>query len=256
MRKTAMNDFIEINLDFPYSISQSSLNTFHDCPAKYALQKGTDYHVQTDTSHLRLGILMHDVIDKYYKALNGKTPENEDVMIKMIKTLFTNRWRTSGVYELEKKYKTCLKNFINFEIHRLNTWEEYLPSRSEKHFKYVLGQYRFSGIIDFFNEKVGTMIDWKSSVATELHVTNIRQSEIYRRAIPEIKNVLFVNLGSGAIITAPKMPEDWLLKQVDEMREVIESSKYRKKYNKYCTNCPEMWTCEFLDTKLWDDLMW
>ena len=247
-------EYLELDVQMPRAFHQSDLNGFNSCPAKWALSKVNTYRSASDTTHLRLGSLVHDTIDKYYKMLDEVPNPNRAKIL--IQNLFEEKWRTGGIYELKAKYEKCLANYINFEIFRLETWKSYLPTKTEYRFKYKNGEFNYSGIIDFYSEVDGTMVDWKTSSDTQLTATHLRQAEIFRRAIPGMQTVIFVCLGSGSILTAPPMPDGWILEETRKFRDTVLTGKYLKKRNPWCTNCEEMWSCEFSDVKLWDDQIW
>jgi len=197
--------------------------------------------------------MVHNTIDKHFKMFSGSA--DPEVLRRMIQNLFDSEWRTSGVYELESKYKKCVKSFIDFEIFRQAHWKEYKPTQTEYRFKYELDGFKYSGIVDLWGEEDSIMIDWKTSKDTKLNVSHLRQAEIYRRSKPNVKTVIFVCLGSGSILTAPAMPPTWLTEQTQVFADAIKSGVFERK-RQWCRSCEEVWACEFNDVYLWGDHPW
>lgn len=240
--------------EYKYQFSPSNLNTFNHCPAQWNYRylvkpKG----IPLETPHIDLGELAHTAIEKYFARAKTK-PERKIEIEQPIDLCFEevvgNRF--SSTPNIQRKLRSVIKNFKEFELIRAAKWKTYLPTFIEKD----LRDKDFRGIVDFYSEPQATVIDWKTGYKQDITSADIIQGEVYRHLLTEsgypVNKVFFVSLSSGKCLEIPKQPPGFLELQLSSVKDSISNDAFPARPNSWCYNCSYQIECEFDNTNLWE----
>lgn len=226
-------------------ISPSRMNDFYTCSMKWYYDKiKIEPIIQTDTFFLDLGTLIHELVEKYYKAIrmkmngnNGKVTPGmiQDCFHDIINNNIELREQTSMTDSIEK-------GFIDLEKKRLKTLKQYIPDLVEK--KIITDKY--IGIIDRYYKEDGIIDDVKtgSYIDMEKLKTQGKIYEVLLRSKGYTVNRIqasFIKLGK--VVNIPIMSDDWLERKYTFMVDKIEKQAYTKKQGSHCRYCPHKIRC-------------
>tara|TARA_R110000824_G_scaffold383113_1_gene576517 strand:+ start:1362 stop:2069 length:708 start_codon:yes stop_codon:yes gene_type:complete len=232
--------------------SPSAMNQFFTCPAQYNYQRIEHRPtIYTNREKADVGIDVHSAIQYYFAKVQPKPRKIEltDGIKRAWSEVIGDRYRSNR--ELNHRVLQSMKNFTNFEIHRRKNWKVYMPTYTEKH----LQNEEYRGIIDWYNEDMGVIIDWKTGNMNELTMKDHRQGEVYKNLLNSINkpvnNIYFVNLSSGRILEMPRIKDGWLKTETSRIESAIESNDFPKHPSKLCGYCPYVISCELEGENLW-----
>jgi len=230
------------------NISPSSLNLFFSCPYRWKLTYIDQKEgIPIEDREALFGRMLHNIIQAYYQNLpeNASREEVEKALEKAVKDYFDPMFERR-----RERVERLMENFKKFEFQRIKTQSRTKPELVEQ--KMVAEP--FSGIIDFYNE--GLVIDWKTrGVTNNLSPDYIRQGKIYefilKRNGKEVRSVRFFSLEMGEFIPIPRMSDDWLWRQYNQLRETVEKGKFEKVRGPNCKYCEQILDCEFGEVGMW-----
>jgi len=110
-----MIEFNDVDIS-KMKVSPSRMNQFFRCPYQWYLDKQDVSTIGTETYYSALGTLFHELVEKYYKALNMKLMANDKVTKMLIHSCFTNVVDTHIETRAQTKaIDNLTKNFIKME---------------------------------------------------------------------------------------------------------------------------------------------
>lgn len=238
------------------SLSPSAINQLRKCPRQwmYTMQSATS--VIVEDKHLIFGRTIHGIIASYYNMV-GQNPTAEIIRMQAEKAF--ERWYKPEIKTMQRQANDIEKNFINFELQRRKTWQQYKPTFVEK--KLIVKPWHdlpeFHPIIDFYSEPAKTIIDWKTGIV-DMNEDLMLQGKIYELAIKAIgkpvEHVIFFSLKQGQSYEMPKIQDGWVYKICHDTMDLIASGRFPKKPTILCSWCPFILNCEFDNICLWDEI--
>jgi hypothetical protein len=234
-------------------ISPTSMNMFfEECEYKWKLtyidQKTP---IQIKDKERLFGNMLHNIIYGYYLNVpeNPTDEEIEETIKKAMKDFF------DPMFERRRnRVEKLMENFKKFEIQRVRRHTRTRPQLLESRLEAA----PFSGIIDFYNE--GELIDWKTSGVSNIASHQfMRQGKIYewiltRNGYP-VKSIYFFSLELGEFILCPRMSDEWLLRQYNQIVEKVKSGNFEKNLDN-CEGCEQILNCKFSEVSLWREWNW
>jgi len=231
-------------------VSPTSIDIFFECPYKWKLTYIDQKKPLPIVDKERLfGAMIHNMLKAYYDNL-PENPSEEEISTtieKVIRDYFDPTFQRR-----EQRVRNIMENFKKFELQRVRR-QKAKPDFVEKKFVYE----PFSGVIDFYNS--GEVIDWKvRGVSTLMTMSHIRQGKIYEYILKNnglpVRVVRFFSLELGEFIAVPRVSDDWLMRQYQQMKEQINSGTFKKVIGNHCRKCEQILNCQFGEVSMWSDL--
>lgn len=247
---------INLNVELPKTFSPSQVNTFRDCPARWALSRSNSFKAKTNSMYLDLGSIVHNSINNYYRSIPHDQEITKEYIKSQVKSAFYDIWLSHRIPSLEPRFNRSLANFTKFEVNRLKSGGTYLPAKTEWAVKKHWEGYNLYGIIDFYSRDTKTIIDWKTGSKAELNLSYLFQGEFYRLLAnlshEECETVIFMFINLGEALIVPKRDFNWLKESLDLIVLTAKVGEFKKNKESYCSNCNEIWACDYSDTPLWE----
>ncbi len=235
-------------------VSASDLNLFNTCPLWYFMNKQRLPGIEVDKEKAQYGTDVHNLINEYYKCV--KKSFETDLTPDIIESAFNDLWGKSYINDspaFRLKSSNVKETFIKFERERLEQdgIEKYHPSHTE----YKVTCDNLVGIIDFYNEATGTIIDWKTGSMVTLNQDNYIQGKIYERMMTRlgkpVNKVLFVALASGMTFELPQISDGWLDDKISYLIDNAKLDNFKPKPSGLCPYCPYILRCQSKGLCLW-----
>jgi hypothetical protein len=237
-------------------ISASELNLFNQCPLRWKFREDKTPTTPVDRTAADYGGEIHKIVAYYFDKL--KIGGNLNDIEGMIDEAFDcgNDLILKGDTSKTKKIR---KNLLSFEIDRFKkNGSLSKPHLIEKRFELKINPSipLIVGIIDCYDSKTETIIDWKTGNNDYFSDSFLTQGKIYETLIKAqnlpVKKVLFVNLNCGTTHQMPKVTDAWLMNQIKQMCDNVEQNRFTKKPSKLCDWCEYRLTCEMGGGNLWE----
>lgn len=227
------------------------------CSLKWLFSQSKYPKLPVESEAAEIGLGVHESIKIYFDNIVAKPSEHQ------IRELATSMFEaTMGT--LGAKEKTCLANFIKFEIDRLKTWKEYKPKYVEQRLLLkpedlekmgIKSPTKGNVIIDFYGSN--TQIDWKTGNVSFIDFDERFQlafNNMFLSAYGEnpLKSYI-VSLYNGVILEMPHTPTEWVIQQWHEILSNIEHDKFFPTKSFLCNYCEYILRCEFRKNCLWQD---
>jgi len=233
-------------------ISPSDINSFFFCPRRWYLSIILGIpEMPVPQPERELGILVHNNIAEYYTKISEK-PTPEEIQ-KVATDVFAKNYIPIPGAD-PKKYEQIMHNFISFEIKRLKTWKRYKPLLVEQR----LEAPPFIGVVDAFFDVDKVVVDWKTGNYSVMNNDLMRQGAIYKILLEahgyKVEKVIFVFLYRNKILEMPETTIGFVLKDIEQMVEMIKNGRFPGRNDKFCNKCPFQLACRFSDIHLMEGL--
>lgn len=237
-------------------ISASELNLFNQCPLKWRFKEDKMPTTPTDRTPADYGGEIHKIVAYYFDKLSSGSDINE------IEILIDEAFDCGNDLILKtdvNKTKKIKKNFLKFEIDRIKTNGSIdKPYLIEKRIEIKPSQELplLVGVIDCYDRKSETIIDWKTGNSDFFSDSFLIQGKIYELLLRSlnlpVKKVSFVNLTHGSVKNMPKVTDSWLIGQIQNMQDNVKYKRFPKKPSGLCNWCEYRLTCEMGGGNIWE----
>lgn len=235
------------------TVSASDIGLFDTCPLWYLMEKTKVKGIEVDREAAQYGTDIHNLIREYFSFAKH---HQEEISSDFIEATFLELFKKSYINDsprFRQKTASIKENFVKFERERLERdgIDSYLPSDIEQ--KLYLGN--LVGVVDYYNEKTGTIIDWKTGNMTVLEQANYVQGKMYERLLTSqnkpVKQVLFVALSSGMTFEMPSVTDSWLDEKINYLLDNVKLNRFNPKPSPLCAYCPFILECQSKRLCLW-----
>jgi hypothetical protein len=235
------------------TVSASDISLFSTCPLWFLLYKNKVKGIEVDNEASQYGIDIHNLIREYFNYVKS---HKDYLSPDFIETTFYEMFDKAYVNDSPKfknKSSNIKENFVRFERERLERdgIENYLPTSIEQKLCYE----NLVGVIDYYNENTGTIIDWKTGNMTILEPYHYVQGKLYERLLTRlgkpVKQVLFVALSSGMSFEMPYVTDSWLDEKINYLLDSVKLNRFRPNPSGLCAYCPYILECQTRRMCLW-----
>jgi len=230
-------------------VSPSEMNDFFHCSYSWLLRHRGVVGIPVEEKDMLFGKCVHNIIMLYFQRVPEKPSVKE--IEPTFRQVFEEGWVEYGLKDLKQRAERVIKNFVFFEIRRLNTWKQYKPTLCEE----KLHDNHFVTIPDFYSAPDKTVINWKTGSLDQITDSLLRQGKIEEIVLRnngyEVKKYLFVGLVHGRVLELPRVTDGWIYAQKAKMDDIIRNKRFTKNERQYCGNCCYIYECQFDNICLW-----
>ena len=224
-------------------LSPNSVNMFTLCKKKFYFhikeKEGKVVALPITSDSMEKGTEFHAFIKEYFKNKVEKITDIRRVVNDVAARFFA-----------PNQNRKLIENFIAYEEERFRKWKKYEPTFVEKELEGSV----FHGVIDFYSEDEGVVLDWKTGVE-EMKKSYVVQMNIYKKILEENgyhpKTMRLVFLETKRELQVPLMPDAWLKKVVDEIEESVKTGFYPKNVGEHCSRCAYVLDCQLEGSEMW-----
>ena len=225
----------------PSHYSPSAINSFRTCPRKWMYHKLEYERLPEDKKYALIGSVVHSSIQDYYRRIS------EPVSRQSITSLFTDTldalWDSANIKRMDQRRDKIAKCFIEFEIERLSTFKQFIPSLVERRLTTDVYGPRMVTIVDAYWEADKLCINWKTSNSTELSTGMLIQGKFESMVLEAnrfpVERYYFLMLYTGVRLELPKVTRSVIDVEIDKIRGCCEQQYFPMNEGGLCD-----WYCE------------
>jgi len=215
----------------------------------------------SDTSYADAGSAIHKAIAEYYHSI-GSSPNRNNIQT-VFTTILDRVWASFGLdsnKNLTNRKLACRTNFINFEIHRLQTWKRYRPDMVEAKLETNIQDITFVTVVDAYWEQDETIIDWKSGNMSMLSESEYMQGQVMKIILQnlhkKVSKIMFIGLLNGLRLEMPHIDDSYVFERIARLREFVEANHFPRIRGSHCYWCGNVLRCELNEkgVGLWSEV--
>jgi len=235
-------------------LSPSQIGTWVMCPRQWYYDRMHVPQITTETKYADAGSVIHQSIAEYLKVISPNP--SKGAIEGTFRNILNRRWKESGLGDMGRK-EQCAKNFIQFEVRRLNSWKQFRPTYVEETIGFTFNGTKILTIVDAYWQADATVIDWKTGNMNRIDELSMIQGLIVKKAIESrglpVERMMFVSLKLGLVLTLPKPPQRFLEDIIDRMIVSARQGKFPKRKGSHCDWCGHQLRCQFGEICLWSE---
>lgn len=227
--------------------SPSEINTGYNCPYLWKCGKERQPTIAVETKFADFGHVIHESIAQYFKMIS---PDPHSGAIRgTIKSIVNEKLKASGLRRMDTRKEKCINNFVKFEVKRLKTWKQYIPTHIEQKKQAKVNGINYRTIGDAYWRADETIIDWKSGKMAQIGVVERIQGQVMKivwtaLGFP-VKRVIFVALQTGLALEMPHTTNGFVEDKVRSLCEYDRLGYFPKKKSSLCYFCEYQLRCAF-----------
>jgi len=234
-------------------LSPSTINAIRRCPFSWDCSYRGEKGISVEFKAQDIGSLVHSIIADYYRSFAQKPKDNE--VLALVKRI-ASRHITPDFKPSKKTIEDLLNNFIKFEIKRLHTYQDPVPTLIET---YLDHKKMIGGKIDVYFKSDKITIDWKTGNSFDINLDMTLQGGVYKLVLNsnnyDCSKLFFVLLKSGRVLELPRVTEGFIMEEARRANEIIISGIFKPHAGVQCKYCAYILACPLMGyggVKLWD----
>lgn len=242
-----------MSLSQEHFFSPSEINTGYGCPFNWNSGRQRLPRIYVETKYADFGHITHQSIAQYYKTISDRP--HKGAIKGTFSTIMEENLSASGLKRMGTRKDRCIENFVKFEVKRLKTWKQYLPTHIEEKKQARVGSFNYRTIADVYWEKDETIVDWKSGKMIQIGIIERIQGQVMKMVwnalgFP-VRRVIFAALYTGLELEMPATTQGFVESMVRSMFEYNRLGHYPKKKGPLCFWCGFQLRCALEGRCLW-----